>query len=866
VPVVDSGQPSTQRRRSERILKSLPLIVRGIDLLGQPFEERTSTLALNLHGCRYSSKHHLPKNTWVTLELPQRPDRRNVRARVTWIQRPHSVRELFQIAVELESPANIWSLDSTPADWEEGALSTRLSANLRDDDATSAGVSEGAEAPAAFPAVVERTGAVAATTFPDSVFNLHSSPEPMPVQGADSPLLREWNAEIERQAKLAAEVAAEHAAEQARRKIEAFERTQAAAREDFTAQLLSKQEEILGGLKSALQQNLVPIHELLDELEQRARTLRAESETALQAVNRVEEARLQLEAADVAPSRQPAEPSEEETAAGESMAAGWRQRIESEMAMAQAQWNELLQSSLDGGIERLVETLSARAQDILRSAELKMSERFAELREPLGQMAAEARATLASVKSALEQEVARARSSLAEIEHSSNRMKEYSAQLEAASHDTLNELHRRLENILAAQTAEMNRRVEDLAADLPQRLVPTLDSVGQQFVGRTIVDVESKIAPLIERVPELLRELGAREVQVEESLRLHRERLRQVSENNQREMTAQMAAELVNLRDDFESARKEALAKWNEELDSGGIRASHAAAESIGRSSEWFQQEARARLQVLVEQTLTGSGNTLNEKTTEAARQFEARLDQQSSDKLGRMREQGDSLAVEITGRVRTQLGAAAEAAAASFGQVLLGISEQEIEQFTASTHTTVKEREQDLERAAKLVLQNLEASAETSIDQFRAQMASHFEATVTESRGALAVEFTSALDGYRVERDTQQKQWVETVERLSEDAAGKYQERLETACDSWLVSSVRRLNEHGQNAVESLIRSADQALRDSCSKVFEGLAETLRDRATNALGVVGFAPGTVLETPETPGPHNQSAAGGSTA
>ena len=120
---VDSNLSNSQRRRSERLSKSVPLIVRGIDLLGQPFEERTSTVALNLHGCRYSSKHHLPKNTWVTLEMPQLEQRRNVRARVAWIQRPHSVREFFQIAVELESSGNIWGVEELPADWQSQTAS-----------------------------------------------------------------------------------------------------------------------------------------------------------------------------------------------------------------------------------------------------------------------------------------------------------------------------------------------------------------------------------------------------------------------------------------------------------------------------------------------------------------------------------------------------------------------------------------------------------------------------------------------------------------------------------------------------------------------------------------------------------------------
>ena len=121
---LDLSPASTQRRRSERVSQSVPVVVRGIDLLSQPFEERTATLTFNLHGCRYSSKHYLPKNAWVTIELIRGTGRHNVRARVAWIQRPHSVREYFQIAVEFESPANIWGLDSPPADWFPNGHST----------------------------------------------------------------------------------------------------------------------------------------------------------------------------------------------------------------------------------------------------------------------------------------------------------------------------------------------------------------------------------------------------------------------------------------------------------------------------------------------------------------------------------------------------------------------------------------------------------------------------------------------------------------------------------------------------------------------------------------------------------------------
>ena len=57
-------------------------------------------------------------------------------------------------------------------------------------------------------------------------------------------------------------------------------------------------------------------------------------------------------------------------------------------------------------------------------------------------------------------------------------------------------------------------------------------------------------------------------------------------------------------------------------------------------------------------------------------------------------------------------------------------------------------------------------------------------------------------------------------------------------AGDTWIASSVRRLNEHGQNGIESLLKSADQSLRDSFAKVFEGLSEMLRDRSANSAGM----------------------------
>src|SRR5258705_7744217 len=109
-----------RKGRSSRIVQAVRLVVSGVDALGRSFVERTSSLIINCNGCRYQSKHYVLKNMWVTLEIPhaeagQPPQQ--VRGRVAWIQRPRTVRQLFQVALELELPGNVWGIGFPPEDW-----------------------------------------------------------------------------------------------------------------------------------------------------------------------------------------------------------------------------------------------------------------------------------------------------------------------------------------------------------------------------------------------------------------------------------------------------------------------------------------------------------------------------------------------------------------------------------------------------------------------------------------------------------------------------------------------------------------------------------------------------------------------------
>jgi hypothetical protein len=107
-------------RRSSRIDHAVSLIVLGTNRRGEIFQERTSAVAVNLHGCRYSSRHEYAPDGWVTLQVTgtDGANSRPVRARVRSVFTASTPRELCQVGVELETPGNVWGVPTPPEDWQ----------------------------------------------------------------------------------------------------------------------------------------------------------------------------------------------------------------------------------------------------------------------------------------------------------------------------------------------------------------------------------------------------------------------------------------------------------------------------------------------------------------------------------------------------------------------------------------------------------------------------------------------------------------------------------------------------------------------------------------------------------------------------
>ena len=105
-------------RRSTRLNEAISMRVEGVDSYRGPYSEEVSTVSVSAHGCKYHSKHQVLSNALVILEMKgEKPNTKPVsaRGRVKWVTGLQG--GLFETAVELEDPGNVWGIATPPKDW-----------------------------------------------------------------------------------------------------------------------------------------------------------------------------------------------------------------------------------------------------------------------------------------------------------------------------------------------------------------------------------------------------------------------------------------------------------------------------------------------------------------------------------------------------------------------------------------------------------------------------------------------------------------------------------------------------------------------------------------------------------------------------
>jgi len=102
------------RRRSARVLLSVPVIVHGVLPDGNKFEEEARTLVVNAHGALLALTIALP--TGQALTLTHKLTRHSLDCRTVYVGKPQAGKA--QVGIEfLQATPMFWQIDFPPEDW-----------------------------------------------------------------------------------------------------------------------------------------------------------------------------------------------------------------------------------------------------------------------------------------------------------------------------------------------------------------------------------------------------------------------------------------------------------------------------------------------------------------------------------------------------------------------------------------------------------------------------------------------------------------------------------------------------------------------------------------------------------------------------
>jgi hypothetical protein len=903
-----------RKRRSTRIMQAVPLAVTGVDALGRPFTERTSTLIINCHGCRFQSKHYVLKNMWVTLEVPhpeagQAP--RTVRGRVAWIQRPRTVRQLFQVALELEVPGNTWGIAFPPPDWFAPSESVRVSSTP--DSVHDAPERNSDSAEIHLPLTEPEPTAAPVQD------NLRVFPAPASATDASLQLARHMArlvADAKQQIQAAArEVAAQAAAAEQRASLEEWGQRFSVAREQLALQVSGAIERIQQESETrshaaqtaaaeALQRELP--RWIAPQLEELTRTLtqqisdrgtaeRAEQTRHLasaveslrticqQAEDSVARLRSQGEQAEAQIADRAAESMREvdevarqsevsaaaqrealSAAASEIQAqvtavlsaahSSWQSQLNSEVEAAQARWHATLEATLAAAQEKAAAGLDAQVRSLLSQLQDEAGRHTGAVRESMSGAATEAEQRMASLRNSLQEQAQGLEGALGRAAESSDRLEHFSARIETAQGHALASFETQIGDVLSLHRNELHRQSETLLEEINARIRSTFEENCQLAISRFDQQIDSLVQPHVSRTEEAIHRLAGGRSLLDAALTLQQDRIRTSADEAFAESLARFRENLGGVDQLLQEAAQTVAARNLAEIESRTSDLKHQTVDDLMKSAEWYEKKAQTQIQNFTEKTVEQAGNQFREKAGEVSGVFASELDHSSRSFIGHTQTQLEEVVREAFEHARALFAEAAETTTAAFTDEIQRQARQELDGFGEETQRSLGETRTQLEAARAELTQKVTAEQEAFLRQFQAAMSGAVERGVADANARVKAGMVPLLDSWNSTLEDHRAEMRGIYAQLSNQAAELHRGRLENVSNQWMLATVSSLDHQSREAVASIAAKAEEALRETCAQVFAGVGEALRERLKRIAEN--------MTTPEPPLTHSQTAGG----
>jgi ribosome recycling factor len=901
----NNASAELRKRRSTRIVQAVPLVVTGVDALGRPFVERTSSLIINCHGCRYQSKHYVLKNMWVTMEIPHpetgQPPRK-VRGRVAWIQRPRTVRQLFQVALELEVSGNVWGIGFPPEDWTSFPDASEIVMKLD----TAPETSQIPEPPAELDAASHL--GEGELPQPSEADNLRVFPSPASTTDASLQLARQV-ARLVADAKQQIQAATREAASQAvsaerRLSFEQWEQKFAAGRaeiqnetaeaieklqheadehsktahasaaetlrtelprwlapqlEQLTRELtasLSREgaaqrsehaqqlESMTDALRTAAQYGEYAAERLKTRAEQTQSQIAAQAEAAAKAVEETakrgeETVSAQYEALLAAAN----EIQQQVKAALASAESSLHAQLASELEAAQARWQAAMESTLAEAQDRAAGGLNEHARGWMDQLQDEIARHAAAARESAANAALETEQRLTALRDSLQEQTQRLESVLAVAAERSQRLEQQSAQLESVQQQSLAGFQSQLESVLSPHHEEMQRRSEAVLDEVNAKIRATFGEASSQAVARFDQQIAELVQPHVTRAEEAVHRLAGGRSMLDAALTLQQDRIRNSADEAFAESLARFRENLGSVEQILQESSQTITGRNLAELEAKAGDLKHQMIEELLKSAEWYEKKAQTQIQNLTERAVEHAESRLREKAGEISGVFASELDHTSRSFVGHAQTQVEEVVRESFERARALFAEAADTTAAAFTDEVQRTGRQELDGFNQEVRRSREEARQQLDAARAEFAHQTTAEQQDFLRRFQSSMSGALDAGVAEAQKKVSEGFAPLLDSWKAMTAAHQQEMQNIYGRMGEQAAEQYKSRLENVSNQWMLATVASLDHQSRDMISQIAASAEEKLREACAKVFDGVGESLRERLKEM--AQNFAPST---------------------
>jgi hypothetical protein len=877
-----------RKRRSTRIVQAVPLVVTGVDALGRPFVERTSSLIINCHGCRYQSKHYVLKNMWVSLEIPhtetgQLP--RTVRGRVAWIQRPRTVRQLFQVALELEVSGNVWGVAFPPEDWFAFPEGVQPAPKLDTPP-------EGAEV-ASLAAEPEVPADMHEAEVPPAIAgdNLRVFPSPASTTDASLQLARQVArlvADARQQIQAAAREAASQAVSVERRlSFEQWEQKFAAGRteiadetaraieklhqetdkhsreahaaaaealrtelprwlapqleqltRDLTARLsqealaqrteqAQRVEATAESLKTACQQAEETAARLKTELDRAEAHIAARTETATRALEekasqREDAANAQRTALDA----RATEIQQQVTGALTAAQASWHEQVSKEVGAAHGRLHEALESTVAEAQDRAAGGLNEHVRALLVQLQEETARHATALRESAGAVVSESEQRLAVLRQGLQEHSQRLESIIARAGEAGEVRERHTAQVQSAQQQALVVFQAQLNDVLGERRSELQRESESLSEQMNARIRTTFEEAAKQALEQFDGQIEEMVRPHIAGTDEAIHRLAGGRSMLDAALTLQQDRIRTSADEAFAESLAHFRENLGSVEQILQESSQSITDRSLADLEEKVSQLKHQVVEELFKSAEWYEKKAQTQIQNQAEKAVEQTANQLRDKAGEISSVFATELDHSSRNFVGHTQTQLEDVVRDSFERARTLFAEAADTTAAAFTDEIQRTARQELEGYNKELkHSTEEER--------TMLARQVTAEQDAFLNRFQAALGGVLQAGVSEAQKKVSEGFAPLLEQWKSMTEAHQKEMQRIYDRMGEEAAEHYKNRMESVSNQWMLATVASLDHQSREMISGIAATAEEKLREACTQVFAGVGESLRERLT---------------------------------